>query len=104
MPIVDAIRSVPTRPIPTFCPEDRDMRWDLHTHYYPDRYFDTIRDVPSEFSFDKDPTGRTIITFRGARFFGITPPTDFPAEVWKELARQGRLKVVGTRGLYALNE
>lgn len=36
--------------------------------------------------------------------FGITPPTDFPAEVWKELARQGRLKVVGTRGLYALNE
>ena len=27
--------------------------------------------MPGEFSFGKDPTGRTIIKYRGARFFGI---------------------------------
>jgi aminocarboxymuconate-semialdehyde decarboxylase len=47
---------------------------DLHTHYYPESFFQKIRETPSEFSFDKDPTGRTIIKYRGARFFGITPP------------------------------
>ena len=46
---------------------------DLHTHYYPPIYFDKIRDLPSEFSFDKSPSGQTIITYRGARFFGVTP-------------------------------
>jgi len=49
-------------------------RLDLHTHYYPGPYFEKIREIPSEFSFDKDPTGQTIIKYRGARFFGITPP------------------------------
>ncbi len=47
---------------------------DLHTHYYPESFFQKIRETPSEFSFDKDPTGRTIIKYRGARFFGVTPP------------------------------
>lgn len=46
---------------------------DLHTHYYPPIYFDKIRELPSEFSFDKSPFGQTIITYRGARFFGVTP-------------------------------
>jgi aminocarboxymuconate-semialdehyde decarboxylase len=46
---------------------------DLHTHYYPPIYFDKIRDLPSEFSFDKSPSGQTIIKYRGARFFGVTP-------------------------------
>src|SRR6476469_4047383 len=46
---------------------------DLHTHYYPPIYFDKIRELPSEFSFDKSPSGQTIITYRGARFFGVTP-------------------------------
>ncbi len=55
------------------------MKLDLHTHYYPEKYFQMIRDYGSEFSFDKDPTGRTIITHHGARFFGVTPPmTDVP--------------------------
>jgi aminocarboxymuconate-semialdehyde decarboxylase len=45
---------------------------DLHTHYYPPIYFDKIRELPSEFSFDKSPSGQTIITYRGARFFGVT--------------------------------
>jgi aminocarboxymuconate-semialdehyde decarboxylase len=47
---------------------------DLHTHYYPKIYFDRIRELPSEFSFDKSPSGQTIIKYRGARFFGVTPP------------------------------
>ena len=50
------------------------MKLDLHTHYYPDIFFQMLRDIPSEFSFAKDPTGRTIITHRGARFFGVTAP------------------------------
>jgi len=50
------------------------MKIDVHTHYYPEIFFQMIRDTPSEFSFAKDPTGRTIITLNGARFFGVTPP------------------------------
>ncbi len=55
---------------------------DLHTHYYPPAYFEKIRELPSEFSFDKSPSGQTIITYRGARFFGVTPPmTDVPKRI-----------------------
>jgi len=50
------------------------MKIDVHTHYYPESFFQMIRDTPSEFSFAKDPTGRTIITLNGARFFGVTAP------------------------------
>ena len=32
---------------------------------------------------------------------GIVPPTDFPREVWQELARQGRIKDMGG-GFYGL--
>ena len=49
------------------------VKFDLHTHFYTQQYFDRIRELPSEFSFDQSPTGQTIITFRGARFFGVTP-------------------------------
>ena len=46
---------------------------DLHTHFYTQEYFQTIRNLPSEFSFGASPSGQTIITYRGARFFGVTP-------------------------------
>src|ERR1043165_3513941 len=49
------------------------MKVDLHTHFYTQEYFQTIRDLPSEFSFGTSSTGQTIITYRGARFFGVTP-------------------------------
>ena len=49
------------------------MKLDLHTHFYTEQFFQTIRDLPSEFSFDTSSTGQTIITHRGARFFGVTP-------------------------------
>ena len=65
------------------------MKLDLHTHYYPQGYFDKIRELSSEFSFDKDPTGRTIIKFRGARFFGITPPMTNPEERLEAMDRVG---------------
>ena len=65
------------------------MKWDLHTHFYPDKYFQMIRDIPSEFSFDKDPTGRTIIKYRGARFFGITPPMTDPGKRIEDMDRVG---------------
>jgi aminocarboxymuconate-semialdehyde decarboxylase len=49
------------------------LKLDLHTHFYTDAYFQIIRDLPSEFSFGTSSTGQTIITYRGARFFGVTP-------------------------------
>ena len=48
-------------------------KFDLHTHFYTEQFFQTIRDLPSEFSFGKSLSGQTIITYRGARFFGVTP-------------------------------
>jgi len=65
------------------------MRLDLHTHYYPEQFFQMIRDTPSEFSFAKDPTGRTIITHRGARFFGVTPPMTNPDQRIEDMDRVG---------------
>jgi aminocarboxymuconate-semialdehyde decarboxylase len=65
------------------------MKMDLHTHYYPPRYFERIRDTPGEFSFGTDPTGRTIIRYRGARFFGITPPMTDPALRLADMDRVG---------------
>jgi aminocarboxymuconate-semialdehyde decarboxylase len=49
------------------------MKFDLHTHFYTEEFFKTIRDLPSEFSFGTSSSGQTIITYRGARFFGVTP-------------------------------
>lgn len=65
------------------------MKYDLHTHYYPENYFQRIRDIPSDFSFDKDPTGRTIIKLNGARFFSVTPPMTDPAKRLEDMDRVG---------------
>jgi aminocarboxymuconate-semialdehyde decarboxylase len=65
------------------------MKWDVHTHYYPEAYFQMIRDKPGEFRFDRDPTGRTIITYQGSRFFGITAPMTDPARRLEDMDRVG---------------
>jgi aminocarboxymuconate-semialdehyde decarboxylase len=65
------------------------MKLDLHTHYYPEVFFQMLREIPSEFSFAKDPTGRTIITHRGARFFGVTPPMSDPDKRLEDMDRVG---------------
>ena len=64
-------------------------KFDLHTHYYPRIYFDKIRDLPSEFSFDQSPSGQTIIKYRGARFFGVTPPMTNVAQRLEDMDRVG---------------
>ena len=64
-------------------------KFDLHTHYYPPLYFDKIRELPSEFSFDQSPSGQTIITYRGARFFGVTPPMTDVAKRLEDMDRVG---------------
>ena len=68
---------------------DVSRKFDLHTHYYPPIYFDKIRELPSEFSFDKSPSGQTIITYRGARFFGVTPPMTDVAKRIEDMDRVG---------------
>ncbi len=75
--MTDAMKTAPLR------------KFDLHTHYYPTIYFDTIRDLPSEFSFDKSPSGQTIIKYRGARFFGVTPPMTDVAQRLEDMDRVG---------------
>jgi aminocarboxymuconate-semialdehyde decarboxylase len=65
------------------------VRYDLHTHYYPASYFELIRDTPGEFSFGADPTGRTIIRHRGARFFGVTAPMTDPVLRLADMDRVG---------------
>lgn len=66
-----------------------ERKLDLHTHYYPEIYFQKIRDLPSEFSFDKSPSGQTIITCRGARFFGVTPAMTDVARRLEDMDRVG---------------
>ena len=62
---------------------------DLHTHFYTEKYFQTIRDLPSEFSFAESSTGQTIITYRGARFFGVTPAMTDVAKRIEDMDRVG---------------
>lgn len=64
-------------------------KFDLHTHYYPLEYFEQIRKLPSEFSFAKSPSGQTIITYRGARFFGVTAPMTDVARRLEDMDRVG---------------
>jgi aminocarboxymuconate-semialdehyde decarboxylase len=62
---------------------------DLHTHFYTEQFFQTIRDLPSEFSFGKSPSGQTIITYRGARFFGVTAAMTNVAQRLEDMDRVG---------------
>src|SRR6476646_11583466 len=65
------------------------QKLDLHTHFYTNSYFQAIRDLPSEFSFAESSTGQTIITFRGARFFGVTPAMTDVAKRIEDMDRVG---------------
>jgi len=65
------------------------LKIDLHTHYYPPVYFDRVREIPSEFSFGQSPSGQTIITYRGARFFGVTPAMTDVAKRLEDMDRVG---------------
>ena len=65
------------------------MRWDLHTHYYPQAFFQLIAQIGGAFSFGQSPTGQTIIRYKGARFFGITPPMTDPQKRLEDMDRVG---------------
>lgn len=65
------------------------MKFDLHTHFYTKEFFQTIRDLPSEFSFGTSPSGQTIITYRGARFFGVTPAMTDVSQRIEDMDRVG---------------
>src|SRR4026209_1152099 len=65
------------------------MKFDLHTHFYTEEFFRTIRDLPSEFSFGASPSGQTIITYRGARFFGVTPAMTDVSRRLEDMDRAG---------------
>jgi aminocarboxymuconate-semialdehyde decarboxylase len=65
------------------------LKFDLHTHFYTQDYFERIRDLRSEFSFAESPTGQTIITLRGARFFGVTPAMTNVAKRIEDMDRVG---------------
>ncbi|HXT62927.1 MAG TPA: amidohydrolase family protein [Pyrinomonadaceae bacterium] len=70
-------------------PDPRLRKIDVHTHYYPPVYFDRIREIPSDFSFGKSPSGQTIITYRDARFFGVTPPMTDVTKRLEDMDRVG---------------
>ncbi len=65
------------------------MKFDLHTHFYTESFFQTIRDLPSEFSFGTSSSGQTIITYRGARFFGVTPAMTDVSKRIEDMDRAG---------------
>jgi len=65
------------------------MKFDLHTHFYTDAFFRSVRDLPSEFSFGTSPSGQTIITYRGARFFGVTPAMTDVSQRIEDMDRAG---------------
>lgn len=65
------------------------QRLDIHTHYYTQGFFQKIRDSGGQFSFATDPAGRTIITYNGSRFFGITPPMTDVSKRIEDMDRVG---------------
>ena len=65
------------------------QKLDLHTHFYTERYFQAVRDLPSEFSFAESSTGQTIITYHSARFFGVTPAMTNVSQRIEDMDRVG---------------
>ena len=64
-------------------------RLDIHTHHYTQGFFQKIRESGGHFSFTNDPNGRPIITYDGARFFGIQPPMTDVSKRLEDMDRVG---------------
>ncbi len=75
-----------TQPRPATTPV---QKFDIHTHYYTQAFFQKIKDSGGQFSFSTDPAGRTIITYNGTRFFGITAPMTDVAKRIEDMDRVG---------------
>jgi aminocarboxymuconate-semialdehyde decarboxylase len=62
---------------------------DIHTHHYTPAFFQKIRESGGHFSFTTDPNGRSIITYDGARFFGVQPPMTDVSRRLEDMDRVG---------------
>ena len=65
------------------------QKLDIHTHYYTQPFFRRSVTVADSSRSPTDPAGRTIITYNGARFFGITPPMTDVAKRIEDMDRVG---------------
>jgi aminocarboxymuconate-semialdehyde decarboxylase len=65
------------------------VRYDVHTHHAPAAYFELIERSGGDFSFAIDPSGQTIIRYRGSRFFGVTAPMTDAALRLADMDRAG---------------
>src|SRR5262245_32026649 len=65
------------------------QKLDIHTHFYTQGFFEKIRENGGHFSFTTDPNGRPIITYDGARFFGIQPPMTDVSKRLEDMDRVG---------------
>jgi aminocarboxymuconate-semialdehyde decarboxylase len=86
---IDSLAPSPEQPGATQQPRVATQRLDIHTHFYTQSFFEKIRASGGQFSFTTDPAGRTIITFNGARFFGITPPMTDVSKRIEDMDRVG---------------
>jgi aminocarboxymuconate-semialdehyde decarboxylase len=68
----------------------RPIRIDLHSHYYPASYFESIRSLGApDYTFATDAAGTTTILFQGTRFFGIQPPMTDASRRIEDMDRAG---------------
>ena len=67
----------------------RTQTLDIHTHHYTQEFFQKIRESGGHFSFTTDPNGRSIITYDGARFFGVQPPMTDVSKRLEDMDRVG---------------
>jgi len=82
---VDALAQTAQRPVAGAPPQ----KLDIHTHHYTQGFFQKIRENGGQFSFSTDPAGRPIITYNGARFFGIQPPMTDVVKRLEDMDRVG---------------
>lgn len=83
----------PTPPAqPSFTPEELKHAF----HAFKKRHKLTKLDQESHLGGGRPTTGG-----KSAAGIGIRPPTEFPREIWHELARQGRIKDMGG-GMYGM--
>lgn len=47
---------------------------DVHNHYYPEAFFDTLKELDSDVSIEEDEEGRQVIYSEGSRVVTLTPP------------------------------
>ncbi|MCL5263925.1 MAG: amidohydrolase [Chloroflexi bacterium] len=65
------------------------MKIDLHTHFYPPKYFEFLEEHNTKYEMTKDATGKKILKHKGARFLTITPEMTSPENRLKQMDEVG---------------